>query len=83
MKENQLTVVRGRAVGVRSAVAAALLFAAVQVHAAANLPAAVGTAITQAQDDGVAIFDLAFPYIAAMVGLSIVITLFKRFVKRG
>lgn len=45
----------------------------------AALPAAAGTAVTAMQADGQAVFDLIFPVIAALVGLSVVIKLFKRF----
>lgn len=80
MNKNHLVVLSSRRV--RSGVAAAVLLATVTAaQAAANLPAALGTAVTQATDDAQGIFDLAFPYIAAVVGLGIIVRLFKRFVR--
>lgn len=51
-------------------------------EAAAALPASVGTTITGIQADGQAIFDLVFPVVGLFLGLSIIITLFKRFGKK-
>lgn len=50
--------------------------------AAAALPPEVATSLTAIQTDGQAIFALAFPVVAAIVGLVIVVKLFKRFVNK-
>jgi len=55
------------------------LVAASISSAFAALPAAVGTAVTAMQTDGQGIFDLVFPVVAVLVGLGVVIKLFKRF----
>jgi len=68
------------------AVGAAAGLAALMGHvndAAAALPAAVGTSITAIQTDGEAIFALIFPVVAALLGLTIVIKLFKRFANKA
>jgi len=63
-----------------SAVTAGLLATVGAIgQAAAALPASVGTSIAAIQTDGQAIFDLVFPVVAALLGLTIVIKLFKRF----
>ena len=49
------------------------------MQAMAALPASVATTITDIQTDGTSLFDLVFPVVAAFVGLSVVIKLFKRF----
>jgi len=48
----------------------------------AELPASVATTITAIQTDGTSLFDLVFPVVAAFLGLSIVIKLFKRFANK-
>lgn len=50
--------------------------------AAAALPPEVATSLTTVQSDASAIFALAFPVIAAIVGLVIVVKLFKRFINK-
>jgi len=60
-----------------AALMAAFLSVSIGAHAA--LPAVVGTSITAIQTDGTDIFELVFPVVAAFLGLSIVIKLFKRF----
>lgn len=67
-----------------SAVTAGLLVTVGAIgQAAAALPASVGTSIAAIQTDGQAIFDLVFPVVAALLGLTIVIKLFKRFSKQA
>lgn len=58
----------------------ALSMMAATAHAA--LPAGVATTVTAVQTDGQAIFDLVFPVIAAFVGLGVVISLFKRWIRK-
>lgn len=58
------------------------LFAMMSINAFAVLPASVGTSITAIQTDGQGVFDLVFPVVAAMVGLAVVIKLFKRFTSK-
>ena len=62
------------------ALSAALLTASVAAHA--ELPAVVGTSLTAIKADGQSIFDLVFPVVAAMLGLAIVLKLFKRFTNK-
>lgn len=50
--------------------------------ALAALPAAVGTAMTAVGTDADDIFDAAFPVVAAVMGLTIVVKLFKRFISK-
>lgn len=64
------------------AVAAVVAVSTVATSAFAVLPASVGTSVTAIQTDGQGIFDLIFPVVATFVGLSLVITLFKRFTKK-
>lgn len=73
---NALTKIRAA----KSGLAIALLTASVAVQAA--LPASVGTSITAIETDGKAIFDLVFPVVAALLGLAVVIKLFKRFTNK-
>lgn len=63
-------------------VASAAGLAVASLPAMAALPAAVGTTVTAIQADGQAIFDLIFPVVGAFIGLTVVITLFKRFSKK-
>lgn len=49
----------------------------------AELPTAAGTAITAVQTDGLALVDLAWPVLAAIVGAGIVMKLFKRFINKA
>ena len=58
------------------------LFLSLSISAHAALPAVVGTSLTAIQEDGSDIFDLVFPVVAAMLGLAIVIKLFKRFTNK-
>jgi hypothetical protein len=63
-------------------IAAVLLASStLSMGAYAALPASVGTTVTSIQADGQSVFDLVFPVVAAFVGLTIVIKLFKRFAK--
>lgn len=79
METNKImTAVRGKYL----ALAVPLALIGESALAAANLPASVGTAVTQMEDNGVAIFDLVFPVVAALVGLTVVISLFKRFSRK-
>jgi len=57
------------------------VFLSVSFGAYAALPASVATTVTSIQADGQSVFDLVFPVVAAFVGLTIVIKLFKRFAK--
>lgn len=50
--------------------------------AAAALPPEVATSMTSVQTDAGNLFALAFPVIAAVVGLTIVVKLFKRFINK-
>lgn len=50
--------------------------------AAAALPPEVGTSLTTIQTDAGAMFALVFPVVAAIVGLVVVVKLFKRFVSK-
>lgn len=58
------------------------LFLSLSISAHAALPAVVGTSLTAIETDGKDIFDLVFPVVAAMLGLAIVIKLFKRFTNK-
>lgn len=57
----------------------ALMLLSDVVLATDTLPAGVGTAVTAMQTNGQAIFDLIFPVVALLVGLTVIIKLFKRF----
>lgn len=50
--------------------------------AQAALPLTVGTTIANIQTDGQSVFDLVFPVVATFVGLTVIITLFKRFTSK-
>ena len=64
----------------KQAVALALVPAlTMAIEAQAALPAAVATTFTEISDNINSIFGLAFPVVALGLGLSVVITLFKRF----
>lgn len=58
------------------------LMAMAATSAYAALPASVGTTVTAIQADGISLFDLVFPVVAAFVGLTVVIKLFKRFTSK-
>ena len=63
----------------------AVLIAALSMMSAsafAALPVSVGTTVTAIQTDGTAVFDLVFPVVAAFVGLTVIIKLFKRFTSK-
>lgn len=45
----------------------------------AALPAAIGTALTEVQADGLALADLVWPVIIAIFGALLLMKLFKRF----
>lgn len=63
----------------------ALLFAgflAVSQSVYAALPTAVGTTVTAINTNATDIFDLIFPVVGAILGLTIVIKLFKRFTSK-
>lgn len=64
-----------------AAKAAVLAIAALGIVGAAHaeLPASVATTMAEIQADGQGMFDAVFPVIGVLVGLSIVIKLFKRF----
>lgn len=59
-----------------------LAFATLSMGAYAALPLSVGTTVTAIQADGQSVFDLVFPVVAAFIGLTIVIKLFKRFTSK-
>lgn len=63
-----------------AATVAALLTASLAAHA--ELPAVVGTSLTAIKTDATDIFGLVFPVVAAVLGLVIVIKLFKRFTNK-
>lgn len=60
---------------------AVLLSVSLMVAGAAHavLPAAVGTTVTQIETDANDIFALVFPVVGAILALTIIIKLFKRF----
>lgn len=62
------------------AVPALLLGLVAAAHA--ELPASVATTVNGVKADGQAMFDLVFPVIGFMLGLAIVIKLFKRFTNK-
>lgn len=66
----------------QAAILALMLSVAQAASATDTLPAGVATAVTAVQTNGQAIFDLVFPVIAVLVGLVVVIKLFKRFVSK-
>ena len=51
--------------------------------ARAELPAGVATLVAQVETDGKAMFDLVFPVIGTLLGLSILIKIFKRFINKA
>jgi hypothetical protein len=51
--------------------------------ALADVPAAASTAITAIQTDGLAIADLAWPVLGAILGVSILMKLFKKFMNKA
>jgi hypothetical protein len=50
--------------------------------ASAELPAGVGTALTQVQTDGAALIDLAWPVLTAITVAFVVMKIFKKVVGR-
>lgn len=67
-----------------AAKAAVLAMAAIGMVGAAHaeLPAAVQATVTQIQSDAQGLFDIVFPVVGTIVGLVIVIKLFKRFANK-
>lgn len=66
----------------KAKIVAAFSLAALSLTSAyAALPSAVTTTIESIKTDGQGIFDAIFPVIGTLLGLSIVIKLFKRFIK--
>lgn len=63
----------------KALVVSALTVGAVAANAA--LPSSVTTVVNGIQDDGQALFNAVFPVIGTLVGLYIVIKLFKRFTR--
>lgn len=51
--------------------------------AMAEVPAIVGTTVTQLTADAGSIFTTVFPYAAAVLGFVVVLKLFKRFVNKA
>jgi len=51
--------------------------------ALADVPAVVGTTVTAMTADATSIFTTVFPYAAAVLGMVIVLKLFKRFVSKA
>lgn len=51
--------------------------------ALAEVPAIVGTTVTAMTTDATSIFTTVFPYAAAVLGMVIVLKLFKRFVSKA
>lgn len=56
--------------------------AAVSGSAMAALPAAIGTELTTIQTDGLALADLVWPVVIALVGAVVMFKLFKRFASK-
>lgn len=63
--------------------ALALPLLAVAGAASADVPAIVGTTVTAMTTDATSIFTTVFPYAAAVLGMVIVMKLFKRFVNKA
>jgi len=63
--------------------AAALLPLVGAGSAMAEVPAIVGTTVTGLTTDATSIFTTVFPYAAAVLGMVIVLKLFKRFVSKA
>lgn len=63
--------------------AAALLPFLVAGSAMAEVPAIVGTTVTAMTTDATSIFTTVFPYAAAVLGMVVVLKLFKRFVSKA
>ncbi len=51
--------------------------------ALAEVPAIVGTTVTAMTTDATSIFTTVFPYAAAVLGMVVVLKLFKRFVSKA
>jgi len=51
--------------------------------ALADVPAIVGTTVTAMTTDATSIFTTVFPYAAAVLGMVVVLKLFKRFVSKA
>jgi len=51
--------------------------------AMAEVPAIVGTTVTAMTTDATSIFPTVFPYAAAVLGMVVVLKLFKRFVSKA
>jgi len=51
--------------------------------AMADVPAIVGTTVTAMTADATSIFSTVFPYAAAVLGMVVVLKLFKRFVSKA
>ena len=69
----------------KSHAAKAALFAslgALSASSFAALPAAVGTTVTEIQSNAQGIFDLIFPVMGFVLGLVIVVKLFKKFTSK-
>jgi len=63
--------------------AAALVPLLAAGSALAEVPAVVGTTVTAMQADATSIFTTVFPYAAAVLGMVVVLKLFKRFVSKA
>jgi len=63
--------------------AAALVPLLAAGSAMAEVPAVVGTTVTAMTADATSIFTTVFPYAAAVLGMVIVLKLFKRFVSKA
>ena len=64
---------------VRAAVAGFAAMGMTVQEAAAALPAAIGTQLTQVQADGLALADLVWPVVITLFGALVLFKLFKRF----
>lgn len=51
--------------------------------ALADVPAIVGTTVATMTTDATSIFTTVFPYVAAVLGMIVVLKLFKRFVNKA
>lgn len=71
------------AVTAATGIASALGLAGATTDAHADVPAIVGTTVTALQADAENIFTTVFPFVAAIIGMVIVLKLFKRFVNKA
>lgn len=68
---------------IRKSAAVALPLVIGAGSALAEVPAIVGTTVTAMTTDATSIFTTVFPYAAAVLGMVVVLKLFKRFVSKA